>query len=129
MKRDMDLIRELMLKLESIPLEFGDNTHLEPSDPRLQIADYSVDQIAYHLDLIEQAGFLKSCRGRPAIGVMFSGLSWSGHEFLDSVRNPDVWHKTKAIAAAAGGATIDIIVMAAKTYLQQQVAKLIGHTP
>src|SRR5258708_4454760 len=55
-KRDMDLIRALLLNLESSPMERGDNVHIQPDDPKLS-KGCSVDQIDYHLDLLMKAGF------------------------------------------------------------------------
>jgi hypothetical protein len=126
MKRDMDLIRELMLKLESLPMEYGDNVHIAPGSPVFEVDGYSFDQMAYHLDLIVQAGFIERSRSIPAIGIMFSGLSWSGHDFLDSVRSPAVWDKAKQTASAAGGFTVELLVFAAKTYLENRTKGLIG---
>jgi hypothetical protein len=73
MKRDMDLIRELTLKLESFPMEPGDNVHITPDHPDVQVDGCDVDQIGYHLALIEQAGFIERSRSGPAVGIMFRG--------------------------------------------------------
>ncbi|RSB73649.1 DUF2513 domain-containing protein [Burkholderia multivorans] len=126
MKRDMDLIRELMLKLESLPMEYGDNVHIAPNSSEVYVDGYSFDQIGYHLDLIVQAGFTERSKSHPAIGFMFRGLSWSGHDFLDSVRSPDVWGRTKQIASEAGGFTVDLLVLAAKSFLEAKINGLIG---
>ncbi|WP_256701311.1 DUF2513 domain-containing protein [Caballeronia sordidicola] len=122
----MDLIRELMLKLESLPMEYGDNVHIAPDTPAVHVEGYSFSQLAYHLDLIVQAGFTERSKSHPTIGFMFKGLSWSGHDFLDSVRSPDVWDKTKKVASAAGGFTVDLLVATAKTYLETKIKGLIG---
>lgn len=58
--------------------------------------------------------------------IEFAGLTWAGHDFLDSVRSPDVWDKTRAVAAAAGGFTVDLLVATAKTYLEAKFKGLIG---
>jgi hypothetical protein len=29
------------------------------------------------------------------LGITFAGLTWKGHEFLDDIRDPGVWQKTK----------------------------------
>jgi len=126
MKRDMDLIRELMLKLESLPMEYGDNVPIPPDTAAVQVDGYSFDQIAYHLDLIKQAGFIERSGSDLGIGIMFKGLSWSGHDFVDSVRSPDVWDKTKQAASAAGGFSVELLVFAAKTYLEGKIKGLIG---
>ncbi|ARL86692.1 DUF2513 domain-containing protein [Burkholderia pseudomallei] len=126
MKRDMDLIRELMLKLESLPMEYGDNIHIAPDNSAVQVEGYSFDEIAYHLDLIVRAGFTERSVSHPAIGFMFRGLSWSGHDFLDSVRSPDVWSNAKQVASAAGGFTVDLLVFAAKSYLEGKIKGLLN---
>ena len=52
MKRDMDLIRELLLKLEALPLRPGDIAHVSGHDKELAIEGRSADEIEHHLNLI-----------------------------------------------------------------------------
>jgi len=131
MKRDMDLIRELMLLLEERPVPAVGIEWLAPET--LQVAGRSVEEIGYHLSLLEQAGFIEAGGAdtlgmRLGNGIAFRGLSWTGHDFLDSVRRPDVWEKTKAAAARVGGYTVDILVAAAKAYAQQKITEFV-HGP
>jgi hypothetical protein len=79
MKRDMDLIRELMLKLEALTMRPGGIAHLTPDAPEVQVAGYDVDQIGYHLSLIKEAGFIDTGGVRPMTGIGFRNLSWAGH--------------------------------------------------
>jgi hypothetical protein len=51
MKRDMDLIRALLLKLEAIPLRRGDILSIPSDADEIAVEGYDVDQIAYHLSL------------------------------------------------------------------------------
>ena len=122
----MDLIRELMLKLEGLPMEYGDNIHLLPEGSSIQVDGYDSNQVAYHLDLIKQAGFIEPSRAGAGVGIMFSGLSWAGHDFIDSVRSPEVWTKTKAAAAAVGGFTVAVLVESAKAILKQKFMDILG---
>jgi hypothetical protein len=126
MKRDMDLIRELMLKLETLPLRPGDVWLLAPDTEDIQIGGFDADQIGYHLSLIRDAEFIDTGGIEGMDGIGFRSLTWSGHDFLDSVRSPDVWDKTKQAASAAGGFTVDLLVFAAKTYLEGKIKGLIG---
>ena len=52
MERDMDLIRELLIKLEAYPLEMGGAVTLTPESPSLAIPGYDAVQINHHMDLI-----------------------------------------------------------------------------
>ncbi|MFM0518424.1 DUF2513 domain-containing protein [Caballeronia jiangsuensis] len=122
----MDLIRELMLKLEALPIRPSAVVHLPPDATEVQVDGYDTDQIEYHLSLIERAGLIDTGGLRPMIGIGFRSLSWSGHDFLDSVRSPDVWDKTKQVASAAGGFTVELLVFAAKTYPEGKIKGLFG---
>ncbi len=115
MKRDLELIRTLMLKLESLPMNLGDNRVVTPYDSEMQVEGYDTNQINHHLDLIHEAGFIDNGRGSgPAFGFMFMGLTNKGHDFVDSVRSPEIWRRTKDIAAKAGGVSVSLMVEIAK---------------
>jgi Hypothetical protein (DUF2513) len=131
MKRDMDLIRELMLKLEALPVPLTELKVLDGNAAAVQVDGYTTEQIDYHLLLLEQAGFIHGggmenfgMRFGPGIG--FQSLTWAGHDFLDSVRDPDVWDRTKQVASAAGGFTVDLLVSVAKSLAEGAVKGLIG---
>jgi hypothetical protein len=104
MKRNMDLIRELMLNLESLPSNMGDVFSLQPKD--FAINGFSEHQIEYHLGLLREVGFIDCPGSQPMLGITYSGLTWAGHDFLDAVRDPEIWRKTKQGAEAAGGFTV-----------------------
>ena len=50
-------------------------------------------------------------------------LTWDGHDFLDSVRDEEIWRRTKEGAKAAGGFTFDIIKDLAKGLIKTQIKK------
>ena len=125
MKRDMDLIRKLLLRIEDMPaphrapvLHFIDANTLQQPDEDLEV-------IAYHLQLLVQAGFLDETKEGKLFGGI-TGLTWLGHDFLDSVRNPEIWKRTKEGAAKAGGYTVELLADLAKGFLKTQVEKHTG---
>nr|WP_232442870.1 DUF2513 domain-containing protein [Burkholderia ubonensis] len=122
----MDLIRELLLKLEALPLQPSDVAYIY-SDV-VPVDGYNAHQIDYHLQLLEQAGLVDAggLGGGEGPGIAFSRLSWAGHDFLDAVRSPDVWDRTKQVTSTAGGFTVDLLVFAAKTYIEGKIKGLIG---
>jgi hypothetical protein len=124
--RDMDLIRELLLKLENLPLGPGAMAILTGHEPEITVDGYSGDQIEYHLVLLKEAGFIECLRTQPMEGVTFRRLSWHGHDFLDSVRSPEVWNKTKKGAEAAGGFTVDLLKDLAKGFVKKQIEEYTG---
>ncbi len=98
MKRDMDLVRRILLKIEEH--EHG----LPPRD--LNIDGYSAEQIGYHVYLMGQGGLLKVANGThfgsASPEAIPLGMLWAGHDFLDAAREQSTWDKAKAKIADAG---------------------------
>ena len=93
MQRDMDLVRDLLLRLEADPLLDGTRwICLEPSE--LGFGGRSAEEVGYHLTLLIEAGFIDGQVGIESLPIL-RRLTWQGHEFLDSIRDPDIWAKTK----------------------------------
>jgi hypothetical protein len=49
-----------------------------------------------------------------------------GCDFLDSVRDPEIWRKTKAGALASGGFTLGLMADLAKGFLRKQIMEKTG---
>ncbi len=126
MRREMDLIRDLMLVLEALPESPGGVHQLTPGEGVLAIDGFGTDEVAYHLKLVEEAKLIQTFQASYGGDVLFDRLSWSGHDFVDSVRSPEVWAKTKKGAEAAGGFTVDLLKDLAKGFLKKQVEEYTG---
>ena len=93
MKRDMDLIRLQLLRVE----DDG-----KPPD----LATYTEEQKIYHMALCIEAGLVdgvvrKNEIGEPN-GAVAIRLTWKGHEFLDAARNDTIWKKALGHIKKAG---------------------------
>ena len=107
MKRDLSLIREILLAVEA----GGISTHIFISRPKPPLDQWTSGEIAYHVQLMKQAGLLPENTSIP-IGMSRAdvfGLTWEGHDYLDTIRDPEVWKKTKATAEKAGGWTFGLV--------------------
>src|SRR5262249_19603499 len=98
MKRDMDLARTI---LEQVEEQAQGHSRIN-----LDIQGRSDDEIAYHIMLLNQAGFLDAVDVSSTAGMAWipRQLTWGGHEFLDAIRNDTVWNKVKEEAKRHGGA-------------------------
>jgi hypothetical protein len=106
MKRDMDLVRTLLLWIESDP-HFDGTRQFQPNEPSdLGITDRSYADVAYNLNHLIKHGYVEG--SHTAQMPFVAQLTWAGHDFLDSVRDPETWAKTKKAAAGAGGCTVDL---------------------
>lgn len=124
MRRDMDLVRELLLRLEAKEIPAGTQWFLDMNDEELAIDGRTQDEVFYHLRLLLDAGFTEPRGNQGMSSFTYSGLTWAGHDFLDSVRDPKVWREAKDVVHKAGGYTVDILVAAAKALVKSNLAKL-----
>ena len=94
MKRDMNLIRELLLRLEESKAELYVST--------LRVDGYSDEEIGYNAYLLidgRLAEGKKSTKINQAADVLpvaqtLTNLTWDGHDFLNSIKNDTVWNNT-----------------------------------
>jgi hypothetical protein len=92
-KRNMDLIRDILAHVEDD--QELDGYHFKVFDTS-DFPEHTEDEIAYHVDLLIQAGFLRGDGGNlDAPTATISALTWQGHEFIADTRDPGVWDSVK----------------------------------
>ena len=99
MKRDIDLVRKILLAVEQGEGVIGYDTELE-------VEGYSREEIDYHIEIMGEAGLLVASIQRFMGGeyvVNLERMTWEGHEFLDAARNESFWSQAKAKALETTG--------------------------
>ncbi len=118
MKRDWDVVRKILLKLE----EVGDTkSYLEPD----QVNSYDPEQVSYHMQMLDEAGLIEaqciSTMGSP-LHCKAKRLTWGGHELLDQIRQDTHWNKVKEIARAKSlDLSLDVVVSIAKSIINSVI--------
>lgn len=107
MKRDMNLVRRLVLEIEDSPSGFA------PKD--LIIDGHTKEEIGYHLYIMLEAGLIRGADvtviGANSPQAIATSLTWAGHEFADAARDEDLWAKAmKLTKEKVGGVTIDLLM-------------------
>lgn len=124
MRRDDDLIRQLMLDLEEA------NSYVNDSH---KVAGYSRDQVAFHLAQIVKSGLAegpdpiyRSTGEDPTIpaAVIIKRLTPAGHDFISALRDDTVWAKVKEQTAQVGGSVSIEILKQLGTAVVKQMLKL-----
>lgn len=106
MKRDIDLVRLILISAENSEKEFNALS--------LVSSDLAAEKICFHVELLEQAGLLtaKTTRaygGTPVL-VEVNALTWIGYDYLDAIRSETVWQKAKtAIQNTVKDAPLSVI--------------------
>jgi Hypothetical protein (DUF2513) len=124
--RDMDLIRDILLALAANPGLNGQSLHRGRANEFFEKEGVSGDDVAYHLLLLIDRNFVIGSYDRTSGTFDIERLSMDGHDFLDSVRDPEVWKKTKKGAEAAGGFTVDLLKDLAKGFIKKQIEEYTG---
>lgn len=106
MRRDLDLIRKLILAVEDRDAEYW--------VPAIEIEGYTPQQIGYHSYLIADAGLAKGIDVSTLDDMLpnwqLSHLTSAGHDFADAARSDSTWSKaTTIVKDKGGGFTIDIL--------------------
>jgi hypothetical protein len=114
MKRDMNLIRLLLLETEG-------------EDPKPDLSAYSVEARVYHSALLIEAELVHgevvlNADGQP-VGAVVLRPTWSGHEFLDAARNDTIWHKAGERIKKSG---VDVTLSLVKEILNQLLKDSLG---
>lgn len=120
MKRDLELIRKILLFFDAKPGSECVET--------LEIPGYDELSIKYHLVLLNDAGFLrceeiKSTTSNRIIYVVPFDLTWGGHEFLDKIRDQYVWDEVKNKINEKGfvSASIDFVKKLADAAIKRKL--------
>ncbi len=124
MKRDPDLVRELLLGIEADP-KFNGATVLDPLIV-FGLSTRNPEEISYHLGMLIEDGYVNGRQtNRPGI-YMVLGLTMKGHDYLDSIRDPAIWAKTKDGAEKAGGFTLALLGEIAKGFIKTKIKEQTG---
>lgn len=123
MKRDMELVRSLLLSIEEShngrdPIQFKP----DESDK------YSKNEIEYHLRLMNDAGLIDANFSSTFAGPesLVRGLTWAGHDFLEAAKNPEVWEQANKEAESKGSKLNDLPIEIVKALLIEALKKMFG---
>src|SRR5260370_17053075 len=112
MRRDLEIIRTLLLEIEAGKTLFETLSsqeaaflHGSPHETRSQEV---ADKVRGHLDLLQQEGLIEIEHASLGHAFLVKGLTPQGHNLLDSIRDPEIWRKTRDHAPAATRSISDL---------------------
>ena len=104
MKRDMDLIRAILLKVEE-SASLGGCT--------VQLPGYTAEDQYYNAKLTQDAGLIEAKFHPLTTDFVVLRLTYAGHEFLDAARNDTFWFKAKeTVIKNTGSLTVEGLKLA-----------------
>jgi len=124
LKRDWEIIRELLTKVEECTL---------PTE-QVGLSNFPAErhaEVSYHMALLIEAGLvhgkMSGSIGPSVAQFIARRLTWEGHEFIDSIRSDTVWKKTtKTITDQGISMTFDLVKEVAKEAASALVKAAMG---
>ena len=119
MRRDFDLIRLILLDIE-------EKYTALPNSRKYHFDHPDRDAVADSLRLLVERGlidakFRQTWSEHPAELYSRPRLTWEGHDFLDSVRDDEIWTETKEGVKQAGGFSLDLMKALAKGLVKKKI--------
>jgi hypothetical protein len=126
MKRDLNLVRKILFKMEA---EEELSTYNLGS---VEVDGYSEQQVNYHMKIMAQAGLLHvDVRELPSpidtqweipkAHISCYSISWNGHEFLSAASDNARWEKAKNAMEKAGGYVLPILMQLLTQYIKAEL--------
>lgn len=121
-----DCMRAVLLQVENLRLgEVIDTKALAKKLP-----DFTDDDVTYACIQLQDAGYIdaivKQYTHYQTAGVI-KGVTYSGHQFLDTVRDNSQWAKVKSAAQEAGASTVKAIADIGKELATAAVSSALLH--
>ena len=131
MKRDFDIIRDILLYVESLHEESeqikGKSYDIKDEN------DIKLYKLLVHYDMLQDAGYIKGVYLQKNHKGELTGaddsiaeLTMKGHDFLDSIRHDNNWTKIKEVITKAGGCvTMSLLQTIATNILSGHIMSLL----
>ena len=125
MKRDMDLVRHILVRTEQADGE------LDAVD--LVSGRWGFECVVYHVELLRAHGLIDADVTRDlsdyVVSCVVKALTWDGADYLDAIRDTSVWERTKRVVSeSVGSTTLDVIKQAATMVAVNAIKAKLGLT-
>ena len=125
MKLNHDCIRDILLFVEE---NVNYNQHADFS--AVELKNYSRDEIIYSADKLLEAGFIDgnkiSSLGATLPSIRITSITWTGHQFLDNIRDESIWKSTKSVLSHFSSVSLSMVGNVASQVLSAFISKHLG---
>lgn len=114
-----------MLIAEDLPYESNPAMSYFVQNP--QLSQYSSDEIYYTMQKVIEAKYIEF-QSTKTLSNSFDGffvcITWNGHQFLDTIRDPKVWSMAKTIASHLESVSISMLSNIGTGVINHMIDKL-----
>jgi hypothetical protein len=119
----MDLIRDLLLHVEKDDSLDGAG-HGSITEDAAKELGRPPEVVRYHMKLLVDAKYVDLVHFMADGDPWIRGLTWDGWEFLETVRDPEIWRDTRSGLQALGGFSIGILREIATAFIRLKLQKM-----
>ena len=120
MKRDLDLIRDILLQIESDNKYDGAREFYYNIPEEMGLTGCTREEFVYHCTLLIEASYID---GAATIGmVVVRRLTSRGHDFLDNILDAGVWKQVNFRLGSLPGVALSIVAELAKSEIKKNLA-------
>jgi len=125
MKLNHDCVRDVLLFVEE-NLPYGHYVDFSA----IEIPDYSREDLLYTADKLIEADYLNGKKenylGSHTPAIRVTSMTWSGHQFLDNIRDDSVWKSTKKVLSKFSSVSLSLMGNVASQVITSLVQNQIG---
>lgn len=124
MKLNHDCVRSLLLFIEE-KAEINGEIELTTT----QIENFTINEILYTAKKLKEAGYINATVTNDLLGnldIIIYDITWEGHKFLDTIRDNQVWTKTKSILSKVSSSSISFVSTVASQVLSSLINQQLG---
>lgn len=122
MRLNHECVRDLLLYIEE-NLEYDNELEIN----RLNLKDYSLEELLYTSQKLAEAEYI-NCDDSIEIDdeypiILVSSITYKGHQFLDTIRDNQVWKNTKKVLSFLKSVSIEITSETASKVINHMIDK------
>lgn len=125
MKLNHECVRDVLLHIEE-NLTYG--YYMDFS--AVELKQYSQEELIYTADKLIEAEFICGSRknyiSNSLPDIRITSLTWSGHQFLDNIRDDGVWKDTKKIISKFSSVSLGLVGSIASQVITSLVQNQLG---
>lgn len=129
LKLNPDCTRDILLALEDFIKNGRVQFTFESFDDvkeTLQLDEYSVDEIEYHLRQCDMSRLLVGSRFPCSGGFLITDISPKAHQFLANTRPKTMWEKVKSVGKKAGIMELNSLMAVAQELASKVIESQLG---
>lgn len=121
MELNKDCVRDILLVIEAHNDEpiFHENFLNIP-----ELRKFSNEVVIYTAKKLHEAGYINgdfTIYYDNSIELTIDSISWNGHIYLDNIRDPDIWDRTKKATSKIAGVSLPLLGEIAKKIIMKEL--------